>query len=66
MWVARLMQDGNDGDAIVAKLIEESVRETVEKNTSKGSMHDMESQRIPLGKRNRIIDRLEESLAEIM
>jgi hypothetical protein len=60
------MQDGDDNDAIVAKLIEESVGETVEKNTSKGSMNDMESQRVPSGKCNRIIDGFEESLAEIM
>lgn len=60
------MQDCDDNDAIVGKLIKEGVRETLEEHASKGSMHDMESQRIPLGKFDRIIDRFEESFAEIM
>jgi hypothetical protein len=66
LWIASLMQDGYDNDAIVAELVEESVRKTLEKNASKGAMHQMKSQRIPLCKRNRIVDRFEESVAEVM
>jgi hypothetical protein len=60
------MQDSDDNDAIVAELIKESVRKTLEENASKGAMHEMKSQRIPPCERNCIIDRFEESIAEIM
>ena len=60
------MQNCHDNDAIAAELIEESVRKTLEENASKGAMHKTKSQRMSLCKRDRIIDRFEESLAEIM
>jgi hypothetical protein len=65
LWIASLMQDGYDKDAILAELIEESVRETLEKNAPEGAMYEMKGQRVPLRQCNCVVNGFEEILAEL-